>query len=71
MTQVLSGDYKGFKARVTSLLKRYKHGLTWTEIRQKGKFPQTVPNNRWVKKLEKEIGLKRVDDARGRLWMLR
>lgn len=65
------GNYEGFRNTISKLLRRYKYGLTWNEIREKAKLTQAVPYNGWVKKMEKEIGLKRVRDARGILWMVK
>jgi hypothetical protein len=39
--------------------------LTWTEIRTNAKLPEAFPNNRWVHRLEAEIGLKRNKDKHG------
>jgi DNA-directed RNA polymerase subunit RPC12/RpoP len=39
--------------------------LTWTEIRTASKLPQAFPNNKWVRKMEADIGLKRVKDSHG------
>ena len=48
------------------------HQLTWTEIRTTAKLPQLFPNNQWVRRLEKDIGLERHKDAHGIIqWALR
>lgn len=39
--------------------------LTWTEIRTQAKLPQMFPNNKWVHRLEEDIGLQRNRDAHG------
>jgi len=64
-------SYDEFKERIELLLNKNTDGLTWTEIRKAGRFLQKVPNNKWVKKLEVEIGLKRtrVRD-KGIVWKL-
>ena len=36
-----------------------------TEIRTIAKLPQKFPNNQWVHRLEKEIGLRRDKDSHG------
>jgi len=63
-------DYEVFKKKVYAKLRSHKYGLTWHEIRDKAKLQQTVPNNRWTKQLERDIGLQRVKDARGMVWVL-
>ncbi len=39
--------------------------LTWTEIRTTARLPQAFPNNGWVHRLEKDIGLERKKDSHG------
>ena len=39
--------------------------LTWTEIRTAAKLPQLFPNNKWVRRLEGDIGLKRNRNEHG------
>ena len=63
--------YESFKKKVVVQLKRYKYGLTWSEIKRKARLKQTVPYNGWVNRMEKEAGLKRVKDARGILWVIK
>lgn len=42
------------------------HGpLTWTEIRTTAKLPQAFPNNKWVRRMETDIKLKRNKDSHG------
>jgi hypothetical protein len=36
--------------------------MTWTEVRTRAGLPQLFPNNQWVRRLEKDIGLKRRRD---------
>src|SRR3989338_6899317 len=49
-----------FKDKKKNILKRHPSGLTWTKKRDKLTLPQKYPNNQWVKRLEKEIGLARI-----------
>jgi hypothetical protein len=57
--------YENFRLKVEHALKNTAQPLTWTEIRTSTKLPQLFPNNQWVHKLEKDIGLKRQRDAHG------
>lgn len=63
-------DYETFKKKIITELKAKKDGLTWTEIRNKVGLPQKVPNNTWVRLLEKDVGLMRLKDIRGIVWKL-
>jgi DNA-directed RNA polymerase subunit RPC12/RpoP len=56
--------YEDFRDKIKSALKGHL-GLTWTEIRTNAKLPEKFPNNRWVHRLEKDIGLKRNKDGQG------
>jgi antitoxin component of MazEF toxin-antitoxin module len=61
--------YDEFKNKIKELLES-KEGLTWTEIRDGLKLPQIVPNNKWVKQMESDIGLIRVRDSKGIVWRI-
>lgn len=56
--------YEVFRDKIQKVLKK-TNMLTWTEIRTMAKLPQTFPNNKWVHKLETDIGLKRIKDNHG------
>ena len=57
--------YDDFRDKIATALKQSRHPLTWTEIRTSAGLPQLFPNNQWVRRLEKEIGLSRTRDAGG------
>ena len=63
--------YEKFKTQIEAILKVEPEGLTWTEIKQRLNLPQRVPNNQWVRKMEKDIGLKRTRQARGIVWRVK
>jgi bifunctional DNA-binding transcriptional regulator/antitoxin component of YhaV-PrlF toxin-antitoxin module len=63
--------YEEFRDVIKKELKQNPSGLTWTEIRQNLKLPQTVPNNKWVRQMEKDISLLRVKEPRGTVWRLK
>jgi hypothetical protein len=52
--------YDQFKTKVKQTLQYQDNGMTWTQIRDKLGLDQVVPNNKWVRQLEKDIGLERV-----------
>jgi hypothetical protein len=63
--------YEEFRDRVRTVLTDAGRGLTWTEVRTLGKFPQAFPNNQWVRRLEGDIHLDRVRSQHGILhWQL-
>jgi hypothetical protein len=57
--------YESFRDRVKTVLRRSKPGLTWTEVRAASNHPHPFPNNRWVRRLERDIGLTRERDLHG------
>lgn len=61
--------YDEFKNKILKLLTN-NDGLTWTEIRDKLGLPQIVPNNKWVREMEKDVGLLRVRDPKGIVWKI-
>lgn len=63
--------YENFRDTIRESLKQ-SGPSTWTEIRTLAKLPEKFPNNKWVHRLEKDIGLKRNRDAQGIIkWSLR
>ena len=63
--------YEKFKIQIEAVLKAEPGGLTWTEIKQRLNLPQKVPNNRWVRQMEKDIGLTR-ERIKGKIrWRLK
>ncbi len=62
-------NYEQFREKVLINLADVPGGLTWTELKKRGGFYQTVPNNRWVGRLEDDIHLRREKvRARGVVW---
>lgn len=62
--------YPQFRDEVRRVL-QYSDGLTWTQVRNQLKLDQVVPNNKWVRQMEKDIGLQRVKVSDGSiLWRL-
>lgn len=57
--------YEDFRAKIQKALSGADVALTWTEIRTTIGLPQAFPNNQWVHRLEKDIGLQRKRDAHG------
>lgn len=64
--------YEDFRDAIKSTLGAASGSLTWTEIRTTAKLPQKFPNNEWVHRMEKDIGLERKKDKHGVIhWELR
>jgi hypothetical protein len=52
-------SYEEFKKAIKLALRKDAAGLTWAQIKERTGLRQTVPNNSWVRLLEKDIKLKR------------
>ena len=64
-------SYEEFKEKIRTTLQYNDNGMTWTELKNELKLDQVVPNNKWVRQMEKDIGLIRIKDIRGIVWRLR
>ena len=62
--------YSEFKNSIKNILERYPDGLTWSQIRDKLNYHQIAPNNKWVRNLEKDIGLIRIRKEGKMVWKL-
>lgn len=62
--------YEDFKNSIKNLLNRYPGGLNWSKIRDKLNYQQKFPNNKWVKRLESDIDLKRIKRGEEMTWIL-
>jgi len=62
--------YEVFKSKIVNLLKEHSTVMTWGKIAQVLDLPQTVPNNKWVRRLESETGLRREKDGSDTFWFL-
>ncbi|MEM3697459.1 MAG: hypothetical protein QXQ94_08195 [Candidatus Bathyarchaeia archaeon] len=64
--------YEDFKRIVKEELEKEQKGLTWIELkRRRPELYQNVPNNRWVRNLEKEIGLVREKGGAKTIWRIK
>ena len=62
--------YAEFRDKIQKALEYRDDGATWTELRDQLALEQIVPNNKWVRQLEKDIGLKRIRDMKGVVWRI-
>jgi hypothetical protein len=63
--------YEVFSRKIEETLKQNDGPLTWTEIRTIAGLPQKFPNNEWVRRLERDISLRREKDSHGIImWQL-
>jgi hypothetical protein len=62
--------YEEFRDKIKKALEYNDEGMTWTELRNKLGLDQVVPNNKWVRQMENDIGLKRFREVRGIVWRI-
>lgn len=56
--------YEEFRDKIQHVL-RSGEPQTWTVVRTKAQLPQKWPNNKWVHRMEEDIGLMREKDNNG------
>jgi antitoxin component of MazEF toxin-antitoxin module len=57
--------YEEFRDKIKGVLQYNDKGMTCTQVRARLKLDQVVPNNKWVRRMEKDIGLMRVKGTDG------
>ena len=63
--------YEVFRATIEKTLQDAEKPLTWTEIRTIAEMRQKFPNNKWVHRMEEDIGLVREKMKNGNImWTL-
>jgi hypothetical protein len=64
--------YEEFVKIIREELEKEPKGLSWADIKKRRpELYQKVPNNRWVRNLESEIGLVRVKVGTKIIWRLK
>jgi len=72
ISRTASSKYGDFKASIQKTLQEAGRALSWSEVRQRAALPQKFPNNRWVRRMEIDIGLMRLTQKDGKiLWSLK
>lgn len=66
-----TGGYEFFEGAIAMVLRDAGRPLTWSEVREIGRLTQKFPNNKWVRRLEANIGLVRERGKNGSMtWSL-
>ena len=60
-----------FREKVEEALREEKSGLTWQQLKKKGKIDQTHLCYTWARELENDIGLTRERCGRNVYWKLK
>ena len=63
-------SYDQFRDKILGLLNSRPSGFVWQEIKDKLNLEQAVPNNRWVRRLEKDIHLRRRKEGTITYWYI-
>jgi len=67
---VAKDPYEDFRDEIKKVLEREPHGLTWSQIKKVLQLSQRTPYHKWVKKMEKDIGLLRERKESKTIWRL-
>lgn len=62
--------YDEFSSQIRKFLAELEGPATWSEIREALNLLQKFPNNRWVKRMETDIGLIRERQQGKMMWRL-
>lgn len=68
---VAKDPYEDFRDEVEQILNSEPEGLSWTEIKERLQLSQRTPYHKWVKKMEKDIGLARRKKGGKTIWKLK
>lgn len=72
MSEAQPSEYNKFRQQIEETLRGEPQGLTWTEIKGRLGLKQKVPNNKWVRMMERDIGLIRESvKGKGVVWRLK
>lgn len=64
--------YETFRDKIAATLRTAGMPLTWTDVRTRANLPQAFPNNQWVHRMERDIGLVRRRESDGIIhWLLK
>lgn len=67
-----ASGYESFKEAIERALRGSGRSMTWSQIREEAGLLQKFPNNKWVRRLEDDIGLVRKPAKNGTVhWRLR
>ncbi|TMI12392.1 AbrB/MazE/SpoVT family DNA-binding domain-containing protein [Candidatus Bathyarchaeota archaeon] len=58
-------SYEQFRDKIKGALEYNDQGMTWTKLRGQLQLNQVVPNNKWVRRLERDIRLMRLKGSDG------
>ena len=67
---VAKDPYEDFRDEVKVILETETLGLSWTQIKKRLQLSQRTPYHKWVKRMEKDIGLVREKKGSKTVWRL-
>lgn len=68
--EVAKDPYEDFRDEVKAILEKELRGLSWTQIKKELQLSQRAPYHKWVKRMEKDIGLIREGRGSRTIWRL-
>ena len=67
---VAKDPYEDFRDEIKKVLESSPQGLSWTQIKKTLQLSQRAPYHKWVKRMEKDIGLVREKKGSKTIWRL-
>ena len=68
---VAKDSYEDFRDEIKQILDSEPNGLSWTEIKKRLQLSQRAPYYKWVRRMEKDIGLIREKKSGKTVWRLK
>lgn len=67
---IAKDPYEDFRDEIEKILKNEPQGLSWMQIKKRLQLSQRAPYHKWVKRMEKDIGLVREKKGSKTIWRL-
>ena len=67
---VAKDPYEDFRDEIKKLLRNNPQGLSWAQIKKRLQLSQRAPYHKWVRRMEKDIGLLRERRGSKTIWRL-
>ena len=67
---VAKDPYEDLRDEIKKILESRPQGLTWTQIKKRLQLSQRAPYHKWVRRMERDIGLVREKKGSKTIWRL-
>jgi antitoxin component of MazEF toxin-antitoxin module len=67
---IAKDPYEDFRDEVEKVLQSHPNGISWSQIKKQLQLSQRTPYHKWVRRMEKDIGLVREKKGTKTIWRL-